>query len=438
MDDGNCNNYYNNRENALFVCPCLEFVTFKHKVASVNNSLLILDGGNFPHFCFMVEFSFSYKELFDAYEDCLKNKKNSSSAILFTQNYIEKVIELCDQINNRTYKIGTSNCFVIKYPKYREVFAAEFRDRIVHHLVINELMPYFEKYFIKESFSCMIGRGTLYGVNTMYEYMNECTENYTKEAYVLKMDIKNFFMNIDKLLLAKMLDDFIVEKYEDNRKKECLRWLCNMIIMHHPEDNCVIKCSKELWKALGKGKSLFDIDKAKGLAIGNLTSQLFANFYMTKMDYFIKNNLGFKYYGRYVDDFLIFDTDKEKLKKSIKLIREFCRVELMLDLHPNKIYLQNCKHGVNFIGAVIMPNRIYCGNRTIGQFYNKLYSIYRTPNKNDVENFVSSVNSYLGYMKHYSSYNKRKEILIKSGLLEAWKEYITINDDLLKISIKNE
>ena len=165
------------------------------------------------------KFSFTYEEIFKAYEDCIRHKKNSPNAIKFMLNKNENVIQLCDEINDRTYTIGTSIAFIIKFPKYREVFAADFRDRIIHHLVVNELMPYFERYFIPESFSCMIGRGTLHGIETMAKYMDECSQHYTIPTYVLKMDVQAFFMSIDKQLLANRLDKFIADVYPDNRKK---------------------------------------------------------------------------------------------------------------------------------------------------------------------------------------------------------------------------
>lgn len=385
----------------------------------------------------MITYSFSYEEVFKAYEDCLRHKRNSPNAIKFMLNSNENVIQLCDELNNYSYEIGQSIVFIITYPKCREVFAADFKDRIVHHLVINELMPYFEDYFIKESFSCMKGRGTLYGVKTMAKYMQECSNDYTIPTYILKMDMQSFFMTIDKELLSEFLDDFIVYNYPNNRKKECLRWLCRKIIMHHPEHNCIRQCNIEKWNLLEKGKSLFDTEEGKGLAIGNLTSQMFANFFMTLLDYYIKYALGFKYYGRYVDDFLLYHNDKEYIKECIPKIKSYAKNVLKLNVHPNKIYMQEVKHGVKFIGADIMPNRIYCGNRTIGEFYNKLLTKYRHYDENKLEEFVSSVNSYLGYMKHYSTYNMRKEVF-NSDLMKEWKDYIIIDKNLLKINIPNK
>ena len=385
----------------------------------------------------MSYFYFSYSDLFAAYEDCLRHKRNSPNAIKFMMDANSNVIQLCDEINNGTYEIGQSIAFIITYPKCREVFAADFRDRIVHHLVINELMPYFERYFIKESFSCMKGKGTLYGIRTMAEYMRLCSNDYTIPTYVLKMDVQSFFMSINKRLLADMLDEFIVYNYPENRKKECLRWLCKKIIMHKPEDNCIRHSPIEMWDLLGKGKSLFETEEGNGLAIGNLTSQMFANFYMTILDYFIKYYLGFEYYGRYVDDFMLYHNDKEYIKECIPKIKTFTNEALHLNIHPDKLYLQEVTHGVKFIGSDIMPHRLYCGNRTIGAFYNKLMTEYKEYDEKLLPNFVSCVNSYLGFMKHYSTYNMRKEILT-SSLMDKWKEHITIGKDMLKINLIEE
>ena len=383
-------------------------------------------------------YCFSYGEVFEAYEDCIKNKRNTSNAREFEIDYIEKVTRLCDDINDGTYEIGKSIAFVVTFPVYREVFAADFRDRIVHHLVIKELMPYFEKYFIKESFSCMEGKGVLYGVKTMFEYIKECTENYTKDAWILKMDIKSFFMSINKQLLADMIDDFIVEYYENDRKKEKLRKLCKQIVLHHPELNCEKRGDHSLWAKLDPNKSLFNVGYERGLPIGNLTSQIFANFFLTKLDRFIKETLGFKYYGRYVDDFMIVSSDKEKLKSSVDKIIEFAQRELKLTIHPNKRYFQHYTKGVQFIGSVIKPNRIYVLNRTKGSLYYKLRNLFNNPDEKRLDKLIMTVNSYIGYMKHYNTYNIRKFFLHNSGLLDKWKDLIIIDEKYEKINRKEK
>lgn len=379
-----------------------------------------------------MEYAFTYDEISNAFDECLKHKKNTKGAKEFLLNKVSNLILLMDEINSYTYTIGLSEAFVITDPKIREVFAACFRDRIVHHLVIRELEPYFEQYFIKDTYSCMKGRGTLHGVLSLEEKIRKYSADYTKPLYLLKMDYMSFFMSIDKALLRDRLDAFIVEHYPNNRKKECLRWLCSLIVMHHPEENCIKKGSKRLWKKLPKHKSLFYVPKTKGLAIGNLTSQMFANFYLTPMDLFILYTLKLLFHVRYADDFVDGHDDLEYLKSCIPLIKEYAQKELLLTIHPDKLYIQECHKGVQFVGAAIKPFRIYCGNRALSKFYKALNIKYFEYDESRVEDYVSSVNSYLGLVRHYKTYEIRKRYLKR--YTREWNKSITIGKEYIKIN----
>ena len=367
---------------------------------------------------------FTYNEIYEAYLDCYKNKKNSPGAILFRENLYNNIKILTDEINNHCYNPLPSTVFVITDPKLREIFAANFRDRIIHHLIIIELLPYFEEYFIQDSFSCMPGRGTLHGIQKMASYMDLCE----KDWYVMKMDVKSFFMGIRKSLLSKRLDDFIISRYTNQRKLDTLRYLVYVTILNDPTENCIKTGNLDLWKILPPEKSLFSLPPDKGLPIGNLSSQMFANFYMTPLDYYIKYTLGITLYGRYVDDFMMYGP-KNLLLKSSKLIRNFAQENLDIEISEDKFYFQPYTHGVKFIGSMIKPGRIYCGNRVRGELEKKLHQIF--PAQENIETYISSVNSYLGLIKHYSSYNIRKELL--SSLPEGWEMYIKPSNDFLKV-----
>jgi hypothetical protein len=172
------------------------------------------------------------------------------------------------------------------------------------------------------------------------------------------------------------------------------------------------------WNGLPSSKSLFYCAPNKGLPIGNLTSQLFSNVYMHVFDNYITSGLDLKYYGRYVDDFVIVHQDKEFLKKLIPQIRDFLDTNLHIELHPKKIYLQHYTKGVLFLGAIIKPNRLYVAKRTVGNFKKALHAINHRmqgelfPDKNELHKIRSSVNSYLGSMQHFNSYNVKKKILL--------------------------
>lgn len=272
-----------------------------------------------------------------------------------------------EDINTGNYYPDKSIAFIVNRPVKREIFAADFRDRIVHHLIINKLNPLFEKDFIRDSFACRVEKGTHHGIKRVDTFIKRCSKNYTEDCFVLKLDIQAFFMNINRKLLFDKLHSYILDKYHLPDQKIVID-LCRKIIFYSPVDNCIIKGLKSDWKGLPKSKSLFYTTKDCGLPIGNLTSQVFANFYLNSFDHFIKNDFKVQYYGRYVDDFVIIHNDKVYLKSLIPEIKNYLIDELNLTLHPDKIYLQHYSKGVKYLGAVIMPNRIYIANRTKGNF----------------------------------------------------------------------
>lgn len=343
-------------------------------------------------------------DLFQAYFDARKNKRNTINALSFEIDFERKVFKLYQEIKERKYKIGPSICFVVKEPMIREVFAADFRDRVIHHLVYNYIGPIFERFFINDSYSCRLGKGTSYGIKRVDHFIRSCSYNYQQDCYILKLDVKGYFMSIDRIILyqqvKKTLDKFkdvVIFDYN------LVLWLVRKIIFYEPTKSCIIRGTKNDWQHLPKSKSLFWAGKNKGLPIGNLTSQLFGNVYLNSFDHFIKHKLGCKYYGRYVDDLVIVHQDKKYLKLIIFLLKKYLQDNLFLELHPKKIYFQHFSKGVSFLGTIIKPYRIYISNRVKGNFYKKLKYW------NNLS--ISIINSYLGIMKHYNTYNLRQKIL---------------------------
>jgi len=379
------------------------------------------------------------EELFQAYFDCRKNKRNTANALAFEIDYEHNVVQLCEEINNGTYEIGRSIAFIVDKPVKREIFAADFRDRVVHHLVIGKLNHLFEKQFIFDSYSCRVGKGTHFGIQRIDKFIRKCSENYTKDCYILKLDLQGFFMSINKNILFSKLEQFITEKYLQPDKELILK-LCKQIVYNDPTKNCIIKGHKNDWNNLPQTKSLFHSKSDCGLPIGNLTSQVFANFYMDSFDHFVKHDLKIKYYGRYVDDFVIVHEDKDYLKGLIPNLSKFLQSELQVTIHPNKIYLQHYSKGVKFLGIVILPNRIYIANRTKGNFYNAIelqnqIAREHKPTKEEQKAFQSCMNSYLGIMKHYKSYKLRKEFIFKN-LSGWWWNYVYLSGGIAKFEMK--
>ncbi len=387
-----------------------------------------------------LESTISLYELFEAYFECRKNKRNTANALAFEIDYETQLVKLLDEINRKTYEIGRSISFIVDKPVKREIFAADFRDRIIHHLVIKKLNPLFENEFIYDSYNCRVGRGTHFGIKRVEKFIRRCSQNYAKDCYILKLDLQGFFMSIDKVILWDKLERFIREKYYA-QDKDLILHLCKQIIFNNPVENCIIRGKRSNWNDLPKSKSLFHSKADCGLPIGNLTSQIFANFYLNSFDHFIKHDLGIKYYGRYVDDFVIVHENKNYLKSIISQISDFLQSKLHLSLHPRKIYLQHFSKGVKFTGAVILPNRVYIANRTKGNFYiaiekyNNVVRGRRITRKAQLK-FQCSMNSYLGIIKHYKSYTIRKK-MIRNNIGAKWFNYVYVSGGYGKLVLKN-
>jgi len=147
-------------------------------------------------------------DLFEAYEGCRRHKRNTANAIAFELDYEQNLVELCEEINNGIYQPGKSIAFIVDRPVKREIFAADFRDRVVHHLIINKLNALFEKEFIGDSYSCRKGKGTHKGIKRLDGFIRQCSQNYSRDCWILKLDIKGFFMSIDRQRLYHRLELF--------------------------------------------------------------------------------------------------------------------------------------------------------------------------------------------------------------------------------------
>ena len=371
--------------------------------------------------------------MLEAYFDCRRSKRRTASAIVYEMNYESNLIALRDRINTRTYQPGKSICFVVTRPRYREVFAASFEDRIVHHYIALRLEPLFELVFSPRTFNCRKGKGQLYGVKMLEADIKEASNNYTTDCYIMKLDLQGFFMSIDKSMLARMIDKFIVKYYKGNDIDD-LRYLCQVVVLHCPEKNCERHSPREMWDHLPANKSLFTNGEGKGVAIGNLFAQLFANFLLNELDWYIEE-LGIKYHGRYVDDFYCIHKDKQVLLSAVPKIRAKL-AELGLSLNPKKFYFQHYTKGVEFTGAVVKPYRTYCCNRVLTNFIAAVRKLNRSKNIDDVTHAVCSINSYLGLLRQSNEYAQRLKIL-KMIEPRAYK-WIYIKGHYEVLCIKNQ
>lgn len=376
-------------------------------------------------------------DIFEAYFHCRKNKRSTEAAMAFEINYEENCFDLWREIVDRRYIPGQSIAFVIKKPIKREIFAANFRDRIVHHYIAMRLGPLFEKEFIDETTNCRKDKGTTCGINQLHDSIYRVSDNYTTDCWILKLDIKSFFMCINKTLLWNGLNEFITTHYHGS-DIHTLLYLTEVTLMNDPSKNCRRRSPRREWYDIPKHKSLFTVSDGFGLAPGNLPSQIEANFYMNSFDHWMKSR--FTEYGRYVDDFYVVNADKSILTAAIPEIRDYL-LTLGLILHPDKIYLQHFTKGVKFIGSVLKNGRKYVANRTVGNFYSAINRFNRLAGQEGfvethAEIFANCMNSYLGFLRQYASYAIRRKAVNRIG--KQWWKVMFVSGHFEKITIKQK
>jgi retron-type reverse transcriptase len=386
--------------------------------------------------------TFTIEELFQAYFDCRKSKRTSPNALAFELQYEDELLRLHKELNDGTYTVGPSVAFIVTRPVKREIFAAQFRDRVVHHLLINRLNPLFEKTFIYDSYACRVGKGTLFGAHRVADFIRRCSNNYSRDCYILKLDIQGFFMNINRELLLSRLNEYICRKLPEITWEATTVFFDTLrkVVLANPADGCWLKSRLHMWEGLPVNKSILKMNglvndpalpglqdisanKMRGLPIGNLTSQVFANFYLHAMDAFIVYKLlphaaPRGYYGRYVDDFVLIHSDKEYLKSLVKPIDDFLKKELFLQLHPKKVSLQHYTKGLSFLGTFIRAHIILPGKRMQGNFYAKTTQLIeryteqqQCLTKEELQQAQATVNSYLGIVRHLRSRHLRKKMV---------------------------
>lgn len=352
--------------------------------------------------------------IYEAYYDCRKNKKRKKSSIEYSWEYEKNLNNLTSELLNGTYKPTTSIVFPVTRPKLREIFAANFKDRIVHHLLINKFGKIIDNEMIEDSYNCRKGKGLFYGINRLKEEIERLSENYTKEVYVLNGDIEGFFMSIDKNKLWQMLEYIIRDNYKESDIEWWLR-LFKIVIMHSPELDCIIHGDANLLKKLPNNKTLFRTN-GKGLPIGNLPSQICGNLYRTPFDKKIIEELNGKgFYCVFVDDFRIVSCNKKLLQKIAVKAKKYLKEYLGLTLHRKKFSITKCKQGVKFTGYIIKPWGIYTGNRIVNNAFH-VFSLNKP-----IDNMLPRYNSYMGFLIHSKSYairwNLFKSIPNKSNLV---------------------
>lgn len=313
----------------------------------------------------------SFESLWRHYHECRRNKRNTFNALAFEIDAEAKLLALGEELLDHSYRPGQSICFITRGPKPREVFAADFRDRVVRHLLVSRQEPLFERRFIHDSYACRKGKGTLAASDTLMRMLRRQIANGRRPGFALKLDIASFFSSIDKATLY----DIIAGAIRDPE----VRWLTSVILFHDPTTHYRFRAldphtppptSPEY--PVPERKSLFGKECLRGLPIGNLTSRFWANVYLDQLDQFVKRELRCRYYVRYVDDLMLLSASEAELVSWRDEIATFLRDRLALGLRPGMEECVALRRGVDFVGWHTWWNRRIVRRQTLGNLVRAL------------------------------------------------------------------
>ncbi len=298
----------------------------------------------------------SWDNLLLAYHKASRGKRGHPNVAAFEYRLEDNLLQLQRELETKTYTPGAYHSFYIHEPKKRLISAAPFRDRVVHHALCNLIEPIFERSFITDSYANRIGKGTHRALDRAQEFARRC-------RYVLPCDIKQFFPSIDHAILRDML----ARKIDDEK----VLWLIDQILA---SGRGVL--SEEYSMVYFPGDDLFAVNRPRGLPIGNLTSQFWANCYLNSFDHFIKRELGCRGYVRYVDDFLLFANDKRVLWEwRAEILTRLAH--LRLTLHERAAEPKPVAEGISFLGLRIFPTHRRLKSRNGFAFRRKFKQLFR-------------------------------------------------------------
>ena len=322
---------------------------------------------------------YNYENLLSAWQNAKKGKTKRRYVKRFQRDLKENLTKLREELINQTYQPCALKTFTLRDPKTRKISKSAFRDRVVHWALCNLIVPFFEKSFIYDSHANRVGKGTLKAIERFDKFKKKVSKNNTRECYVLKADIKHYFEEIDHQTLVEMIRRKI--------KDEKVIWLIEKILSIN--------------------------NRAKGMPLGNLTSQFFANLYLNESDVFVKHKLKAKYYIRYVDDFVILHESKERLEEWKKKINEFLQDKLKIELHPSKSHVLKLSNGINFLGFRIFYYHKLIRKSNLKNFQRKFNNLRILFDEEIIsrEKSLEALEGWLAYCSHANTHKYRKHLI---------------------------
>jgi len=331
---------------------------------------------------------YSKRNLILAWRKARKHKTKKDYVIEFEKNTIENLRQLQEELKEQTYQPEPLKTFILRDPKTRKISKSAFRDRIIHHALVRIIEPIFDKTFIYDSCANRKGKGNLFALKRFDLFkrkvsrngkMNGWFNNNQVKGYCLKADIKHYFQEVNHEILINII-----------RKKI--------------QDEKVVLLVK---KILENGKN----NEENGMPLGNLTSQFFANVYLSELDYFVKHNLKAKYYIRYVDDFVILHESKSQLELWKNETDKFLKDKLKIELHPEKSRIIPLSRGIDFVGFRNFWHYRLLRKRNVRKIISKVEK-YKSGDTNK-EKMLESFQGWNAYAKWANSFKLRKEVVKK-------------------------
>jgi len=322
-----------------------------------------------------------YKNVELAFRKARRGKTQRHYVIEFEAELEKNLLQLQDELQNHTYAPRPLDTFILRDGKTRRISRSDFRDRVVHHALCNVIEPLFDKTFIFDSYANRKGKGVLKALQRFDVFKGKVSKNHTRRCFVLKADIRRYFDTVDHGKLMEILG----KQVEDER----VLWLVRAIL-----DN-------------------FERGRGKGMPLGNLTSQFFANVYLNELDQFVKHKLRARYYLRYVDDFVLLSKSRCELEIFKERINEFLRQCVLLQLHPEKSRIIAYEQGVPFLGMRVFPFHRLLLRKNLNKFKRKRTMLEQSfkEEHSSYDVLFESLEGWLAFAKSANTFGLRKRIL---------------------------
>lgn len=362
------------------------------------------------------------EDILEEYFSARSNKRKSPDQVEFELHWEANCVKLCEDVNNRQVR-PTAYTFVVDHPKPREVFASDMSTRVLHHYLDMRLRPLLEARMSAHTFNNRIGMGTNACQNAVISDIYDVTNGFTKDAWIIKLDMSGCFPNINQGIAYKQLEEVVLSDYDGDDKDDVI-YILQVCIFSYPTNHCHRKGGLDRWNVIPREKSLFSKPDGIGGAIGHLIWQNAVNYYFHEIDEWIIS-MGI-HYERYVDDMYFVVNNKDAFLPYVIPELRLRLGKLGARLNENKFYCQHYTKGCECLGVHIKMDRIYPNRRVIDRAKEKSIQFNRCIRVGKVDSMVESINSYMGICKNTNGYNQARAILRK--LSDAWYEYVEFDN----------